>query len=31
MVALHLEDVEFAQAVLHRAGVKIVTQQDLSR
>ena len=31
MVALHVEDVEFAQSVLHSAGVKIVTQEELSR
>ena len=31
MVALHVEDVEFAQSVLHRAGVQIVTQEGLSR
>lgn len=31
LVALHVEDVEFAQSVLHNAGVKIVTQEDLSR
>lgn len=31
MVALHVEDVEFAQTVLHNAGIKIVTQEELSR
>ena len=31
MVALHVEDVEFAQTVLHNAGLKIVTQEDLTR
>lgn len=31
LVALHVEDVEFAQSVLHNAGVKIVTQEELSR
>ena len=31
LVALHVEDQEFAQSVLHNAGVKIVTQEDLSR
>jgi hypothetical protein len=31
MVALHVEDVEFAQSVLHSAGVKIVTQEEMSR
>ena len=27
----NVEDVEFAQSVLHRAGVQIVTQEGLSR
>ncbi len=31
LVALHVEDQEFAQSVLHNAGLKIVTQEDLSR
>ena len=31
LIALHVEDVEFSQSVLHRAGVKIVSQQELSR
>ena len=31
MVALHVEDVEFAQSVLHNAGIEIVTQEELSR
>ena len=31
MVALHVEDVEFAQSVLHAAGIQIVTQEELSR
>ncbi|MBJ06996.1 MAG: hypothetical protein CMO40_07775 [Verrucomicrobiaceae bacterium] len=31
MVALHVEDVEFAQSVLHAAGVQTVTQEELSR
>ena len=31
LVAMHVEDVEFAQSVLHRAGVKILSQEGLSR
>lgn len=31
MVALHVEDVEFAQSVLHAAGIQTVTQDELSR
>ena len=31
LVALHVEDVEFSQSVLHRAGVKIISQEELSR
>lgn len=31
LVALHVEDVEFSQLVLHRAGVKILSQEGLSR
>ena len=31
MVALHVEDVEFARTVLHNAGFAIVTQEELSR
>ena len=31
LVALHVEDVEFSQSVLHRAGVKILSQEELSR
>ena len=31
LVAFHVEDHEFAQSVLHNAGMKIVTQEDLSR
>lgn len=31
LVALHVEDVEFAQSVLHSAGLTILCQEDLSR
>ena len=31
LVALHVEDVEFAQSVLHSAGVMVLCQEDLSR
>ena len=31
LVALHVEDVDFSQSVLHRAGVKILSQEGLSR
>ena len=31
LVALHVEDVEFAQSVLHNAGVRTVSQEELSR
>lgn len=31
LVAFHVEDHEFGQSVLHHAGLKIVTQDDLSR
>ena len=31
LVAFHLEDHEFGRSVLHHAGFKIVTQDDLSR
>ena len=30
-VALHVDDVDFAQSVLHKAGIKTVSQEELSR
>jgi hypothetical protein len=31
MLALHVEDYEFAVAVLHQSGFKVIYQNDLSR
>jgi hypothetical protein len=31
LLAMHVEDHEFAQAVLHQSGFKLMSQQDLSR
>ena len=31
LVAFHLEDNDFGQSVLHNAGMKIISQEDLSR
>lgn len=31
LLAMHVEDYEFASSVLHKAGFKLLTQDDLSR
>ena len=31
MLAMHVEDYEFATAILHQSGFKLIYQADLSR
>jgi hypothetical protein len=31
MLAMHVEDYEFAVAILHQSGFKLMYQEDLSR